>query len=582
MSLDGIMVAAIKGDLNKNLIGGRIDKVYQVDNHLITLLVRNNNYNYKLLLSSHPQFSRVNITDKNFSNPVKAPDFCMLLRKYLIRGTIVSIEQPDFERILNIEVLLHKNKYNLFVEIMGKYSNIILVNQDGIVLDSIKRITEDISRERQLYPGIKYKFPPKQNKANPLLINKEDYYNRIDNDFTQSSYKAIMYNFRGIGPYSAREIVFRAGLNPSKSYNDLTIDEKEQIWIEFNKKTNEIKNDNFQPTAGMDGEQITYISPFPLNHLDIKQREFENTGQLLDFYYQIEIVEKELNLVKKQLNAIVNNFMKKNLKKQKKFRKQLKIGENAEEFKRLGELITANIYQLKRGMKVVELIDYYDSDQKTIKIKLDPKLSPSDNAQKYYRKYNKAKKSVKHLKKQIGILRHEERYLEQVLLNIEQAESKEELGEIREELVKEGYIKEKKKKKNKGRKNNKPLPPQKFISSKGYDILVGRNNQQNDYLTKKIANSQDLWLHVKDLAGSHVIIRNHTRDEIPNETINEAAILAAYYSKGRMSENVPIDYTEVKNVKKPSGAKPGLVYYEDYQTIYATPDVELVNNLKKS
>ncbi len=580
MSLDGIMVAAISGDLNKNLIGGRIDKVYQVDNHLITLLVRNNNYNYKLLVSSHPQFSRVNITNKNFKNPLKAPDFCMLLRKYLVRGTIVSIEQPDFERILNIEVVLHKNKYNLFVEIMGKYSNIILVDQDGFVLDSIKRITEQISRERQLYPGIKYKFPPKQDKSNPLLINKEEYYNKIDNDFNQSSYKAIMYNFRGIGPYSAREIVHRADIDPSIPYSDLTIDDKDQIWKQFQININNIKNDNFKPTAGLEEEQISYISPFPLNHLDIKQKGFENTDQLLDYYYQIEIVEKELNLVKKQLNVIVNNFMKKNLKKQKKFKKQLKIGENAEKFKKLGELITANIYQLKRGLKEVELRDYYDSEQNIIKINLDPKLSPSDNAQKFYKKYNKAKKSVKHLKKQIGILRHEERYLEQVLLNIEQAENKEELGEIREELIKESYIKEKKKKK--GHKNNKPLPPQKFLSSKGYDILVGRNNQQNDYLTKRIANSQDLWLHVKDLAGSHVIIRNHTRDNIPDETINEAAILAAYYSKGRMSENVPIDYTEIKNVKKPSGAKPGLVYYENYQTIYATPNEEFIKKLKKS
>ena len=581
VSLDGIMLAAIKSDLNKTLIKGRIDKIYQVDRHLITILIRNNNYNYKLLISSHPHFARVHITEKGFNNPVKAPDFCMLLRKYLLRGTIVTIEQPDFERILNIEIELHNKKYHLFVEIMGKYSNIVLVNEDGLVLDAVKRVTPQISRERELYPGIKYKYPPKQDKLNPLLVNKEDYFDKIDDQFTQASYKAIMYNFRGIGPYSAKEIVYRAGLNPSLEYNQISVEDKNSIWESYNSIINDIRNNFFQATAGIEGDEIIYISPFALNHLDNQEKKFEDTGSLLDYYYQIEIVEKELNSSKKQLEDIVNNYLRKNLKKQKKFKKQLKEGENAEKFKKIGELITANIYQLKKGMKGIKVVDYYDSEQSEVQISLDPKLTPADNAQRYYKKYSKAKKSVKHLKKQIGKLRHEERYLEQVLLNIEQSESKEELREIREELINEAYIKNKKKKKT-ARNNNKALPPHKYISSQGYDILVGRNNHQNDYLTKKIANNQDLWLHVKNLAGSHVIIRNHTREDIPDETIEEAALIAAYYSKGRMSENVPIDYTEVKNVKKPSGAKPGLVYYEEYQTVYVTPEQELVQRLKKS
>ncbi|MFW6287637.1 MAG: Rqc2 family fibronectin-binding protein [bacterium] len=599
-SLDGIMIAAINSDLNKELIDGRIDKIYQVDKHLMTVLIRNNNYNYKLLISSHPQYSRVHITEQKFNNPVKAPDFCMLLRKYLLRGTIVKIEQPDFERILNFEILIHNKRYNLFVEIMGKYSNIILVNPEGIVLDAIKRVTDRISSERQLYPGIKYKYPPKQDKLNPLLVNQSKYIEKIEENFPHAAYKAIMYNFRGIGPYSAKEIVYRAGIDPSIKYNELNRDEKDYLFKSFDKIMTKIDNNDFLPTAGIihttgdvihttaDIEEksmsikeidIDYLSPFPLTHLDVEQKEFKSTGKLLDYYYQIEIIEKQLKGSKRQLHVIAEKYLSKNLKKQKKFNEQLEIGKNAEKYKKIGELITANIYQINKGLSEIEVVDYYDTEQNMINIKLDPRLLPSENAQKYFKKYTKAKKSVKHLKKQLGIFRHEERYLEQVILNIEQAESKEELNEIREELVSEGYIEEKKKKKT--QKNKKPLPPQKFRSTEGYDILVGRNNQQNDYLTKKLANSQDIWLHVKDLAGSHVIIRNHTRDEIPEQTIEEAAVLAAYYSKGRMSENVPIDYTEVKNVKKPAGAKPGLVYYESYQTIYATPDDVIVQRLKQ-
>lgn len=593
MSLDGIMVAAINSDLNKELIDGRIDKIYQVDKYMITLLIRNNNYNYKLLLSSHPQFSRAHITEKKFNNPIKAPDFCMLLRKYLLRGTMVKIEQPDFERLLNFEIFIHNKTYNLFVEIMGKYSNIILVNPEGIVLDAIKRVTPQISSERHLYPGIKYKYPPKQDKLNPLQFNQTNYYEQIDNDFQQSAYKAIMYNFRGIGPYSAREIVYRADIDPSKTYDELYPEEKDSIFESFNEIINKIKNNNFSPTAGIipsnSGSEIVndnkgeadiyYLSPFPLNHVDVQQKEFQSTGELLDYYYQVEIIEKQLKGIKKQLKDIVDKYLKKNLKKQRKFKAQLEVGINAENYKKIGELIKANIYQIEKGMTEIEVIDYYDKEQNKTKITLDPELIPSKNAQRYFKKYTKAKKSVKHLKKQLGILRHEERYLQQVLLNIEHTENKEELNEIKEELINENYIKEKRKKKSK--KNNRPLPPQKFRSSEGYDILVGRNNHQNDYLTKKLANSQDLWLHVKDLAGSHVIIRNHTGDDIPGQTIEEAAIIAAYYSKGRMSENIPIDYTEVKNVKKPAGAKPGLVYYESYQTIYATPNEDIVQKLKQ-
>ncbi|MEJ6950895.1 Rqc2 family fibronectin-binding protein [Natronospora cellulosivora (SeqCode)] len=580
MSIDGIMLAAINKELNDTLIEGRIDKIYQVNKHLVTILIRNNNFNYKLLMSSHPVFSRIHISTSSFKNPIKAPDFCMLLRKYLMRGIIKKIEQPDFERIINIEVSIYNKLYNLIIEIMGKHSNISLIDQDGIVLDSIKRVSSQISRERQLYPGIKYKYPPRQDKLNPLIVSQDNYFEKIPDDFQQAAHRAIMFNFRGIGPYSAKEIVYRANIDPTTPYNQLSKKEKFNIWNKFNEIFTNINQGNFQPSLGIKNNNIKYISAFPLKHRKEDNILYKNTGELFDFYYQNEILDKTLNQYKHKLNDISNTYLKKNLIKQEKLKSKLKVGENADEFKKIGELITANLYQIKRGMTELDVIDFYHPEQKNISLKLDPKISPSKNAQKYYKKYSKAKKSITYLKKQIAILRHEEKYLEQVLLNIEQAESEEELKEIKEELIKEGYIKENKKNK-KEKKKNKALAPHKFRSSDGFDILVGRNNHQNDYLTKKLANKEDIWLHVKDLAGSHTIIRNHTRDEIPLETIKEAAIIAAYYSKARLSENVPIDYTEIKNVNKPKGAKPGLVYYEDYQTVFATPKKKLIDKLKQ-
>ncbi|MFW6306659.1 MAG: Rqc2 family fibronectin-binding protein, partial [Bacillota bacterium] len=384
MSLDGIMLSAIKEDLINNLIDGRIDKIYQNNNNTITMIVRNNNYNYKLLLSSHPQFARLHITEKNYDNPVKPPDFCMLLRKYITRGTIVSIEQPDFERIITLNINAYNKSYYLIIEVMGKYSNIILVDSNGIVLDSIKRITSVMSSERELYPGIKYKYPPKQDKSNPLYISEDEFIDKIG-DFTQASYKAIMYNFRGIGPYSAREIVYRANIAPTTNYNLLNTAERNDLWKSYSNIINKTKEGNLEATAGIENDKVKYLSAFPLLHLEDEYdyKIFDDTGKLLDFYFTKNISGKEIKSIKKQLNDIADNYLGKNLKKQKKFRQKYKEGKNAKQFKKKGELITANIYQIKRGMKEIEVVDYYDEEQKNIKINLDPKLSPSENAQKY-------------------------------------------------------------------------------------------------------------------------------------------------------------------------------------------------------
>ncbi|RCW51399.1 MULTISPECIES: NFACT family protein [unclassified Halanaerobium] len=582
MALDGIMLSAIKSDLKQEIIGARIEKVYQIENKLLVFNLRQTGKNLNLAVSIDSQDARMHLTKLNYDFPPYPPDFCMLLRKHLKDTYIKEIIQPDFERIIEIIIEKRNNKFKLISELMGKYSNIILVDDKGIVLDSLKRIGKKISRKRQLYPGIKYEYPPGQNKFNPIKVrSKTDIFSAVKKDLEQSAFKSIMYNFRGIGPYSAKEIAYQAEVDYNKSYQNLNKAEKNALADEFLSLTENIKNKNFKPTLGIkENFEIDYISAFPLEHRQAAEHKtFENTGEMLDYYYRFFIKEKELNKLKKQLSQITGSFLNNNKEKQKKLYKKLKESKNAEKYKKIGEIITANIYQLEKGMEKAVLTDFYSEKQNNINIDLDPSLTPSENAQKYFKKYNKLKKSVNYIKKEIAKLRHEEKYLDQVSLNIKQAEKKEELEEIKEELKSEGYIKEKNSSRRKINSRPDKSSPRKFFSSDGYTILVGRNNRQNDNLTKKIANPGDIWLHTKTIAGSHVIIKRDTDKDVPERTLNEAAVLAAYYSKARQSKNVPVDFTEVQNVNKPKGARPGLVYYDDYKTIYTDPDEKLVERL---
>ncbi|TDO87800.1 putative ribosome quality control (RQC) complex YloA/Tae2 family protein [Halanaerobium saccharolyticum] len=571
MAFDGIMLSALKDNLKEKITGARIEKAYQIDKKYLIIRLRNNNQNLELLISTDPQGARMNLTELDFDFPSYPPDFCMMLRKYLKNSYIQQIVQPKFERMIRIDIEKRGKKFSLIAELMGKYSNVILLDDNEMVLDAMKRITEKQNSERQLYPGIKYQNPPGQDKLNPLELNTKDEFRQIiEEDFSQAAFRAVMYNFRGIGPYSAREIVFRAGIDPSENYNDLSDSEKNRIAKSLLNLFAQFKKGIYNPVLAIEKGEVDYISAFILKHRDPEKiKKFEDLDLMMDYYFREFLKDRELKRGIRELNKVVNTYLNKNLKKQKKLKKQLQESKNAEKYKKMGELITANIYQIDRGDKKVVVNDYYSKDQNEIEIKLDPSKSASENAQKYFKKYNKLKKSVKHLKREIAKLRHEEKYLKQVSMNIEQAETLDDLEEIKEELKEENYIK--KQKQNKRNKSNKKLPPRKFISSDGYQILVGRNNKQNDRLTKKIANDGDIWLHTKVIAGSHVIIKRDTEKEVPDQTLTEAAAVAAYYSKARESTNVPIDYTPVENVNKPKGAKPGLVYYEKYQTIYIDP-----------
>jgi predicted ribosome quality control (RQC) complex YloA/Tae2 family protein len=579
MSIDGILLSAIKTNLNNKLKGGRIDKIYQPSKKNITITVRNDNYNHQLLISSDSRESRIQITEFDFENPQFPPDFCMLLRKYLMRGIIKDISQPKFERIMKIEIESYNKLYYMFIEIMGRYNNIILTNKNLLVLDAITRLSRN--NKRDIYPGSQYEFPPGQDKSNPLKVDKESFFNKIPSDFDKKVYHAIMFNFRGIGPASSKEIGARANLDYNRKYNELSPNEKGKLYESFKNIFVNVKQNKYNPSIGFKTQEIDYFSAFELTYKDNidKVINFKDTDQLFEYYYKNYLKDIELKEKKKELKGVVNGFLKKNNRKQNEFKDELKENENYDLFKQKGELIKANLHQIEKGSKEVKLTNYYDPEQKVITISLNPKKDAIENAQKYFKKYQKAKKSLKHLKRQIGKLRHEEKYLNQVLFNIEDANDLNELYEIENELREEGYIKKQKQKNN---QKNKKIKPYKYRTNDDYEVLIGRNNKQNDKLTKYIANDGDIWLHTKKIAGSHVIIRNHTNDKVPEDTIIEAARLAAYFSKAKESKNVPIDFTPVENVNKPKGAKPGLVYYDDYNTVYVDPaEEEVIEKIEK-
>ncbi|MFP4199365.1 MAG: NFACT family protein, partial [Halanaerobium sp.] len=382
MAFDGIMLSALKDNLKEKIIGARIEKAYQIDKKYLIIRLRNNNQNLELLISTDPQGARINLTELDFDFPSYPPDFCMMLRKYLKNSYIQNIVQPDFERMVRIDIEKRGKEFSLIAELMGKYSNVILLDDNEMVLDAMKRITEKQNTERQLYPGIKYEKPPAQNKLNPLeLKNKEEFRQIVEEDFSQAAFRAVMYNFRGIGPYSAREIVYRAGIDPSENYNSLTDSQKNKIAESMLKLFSEFRKGLYKPVIATENGEVDYISAFILNHRDPEKiKTFENLDQMMDYYFKEFLKDRELKRAIRELNKVVNNYLNKNIKKQKKLKKQLQESKDAEKYKKMGELITANIYQINRGDEKIVVNDYYSDDQEEIEIKLDPSKSPSDNA----------------------------------------------------------------------------------------------------------------------------------------------------------------------------------------------------------
>ncbi|MBS4536119.1 NFACT family protein [Clostridium sp. D2Q-14] len=589
MSLDGITLRSLVHELSNTLIEGKINKIYQPENDELLISIRNKGKNEKLILSASSNNPRIHFTNSTKENPQSPPMFCMLLRKHLQNGKILSIKQQYLERIIKITISNYDelgvlSEKELIIEIMGRHSNIILIEKrTKKIIDAIKRITPDISSVRQVLPGVKYQLPPNQNKLNPLKLNKEQFFNIINNvNEGNKIYKFIYENFVGISPLIAKEICSRENIYENSLIGGLNEEDKEKIFLSFKKLINDVINNNNKPSM-IYNEYKTKILGFSSIDLtqfkESKKVYFNSISDLLNTVYETKdrldrIQQKSLSL-KKHIKTKLDRDKNK-LAKQKE---ELFNAKNREKYKIYGELITANIYKIEKGMDILTTENYYDNNN-LIEIKLNPNLTPSENAQKYFKRYNKLKNAFNEVSIQISQTKEEINYLEHILLSIENSTDLSELEEIKEELIDGGYVKYRRKNKSREKKNIKSKPLH-FISSDGFDMYVGKNNRQNDYLTLKFADKEDIWLHTKDIPGSHIIIRKNNK-EVPEETLYEAALLAAFHSKGKMSSNVAIDYTEKKNVKKPNRAKPGMVIYENNNTLYVTPTEKEISKIEKN
>lgn len=581
MSFDGLVTNSIVRELKNRISDGKINQVYQPERDEIIIQIRTFEGNYKLLMSASASNSRVHFTESKKENPITAPLFCMILRKHLCGGKIVSVEQDGFDRVVKIGVesyteLGDLTVKTLIIEIMNRHSNIILVGSDGKIIDSVKHIDLTVSAVRQVLPGFPYELPPAQNKINPTECGKEEIFSALSSvSEGKGADKALVEIFLGVSPLVSREILYRFCGDMQKMMSEIDVREYADFVYEF---FTPVRQGDFSPCIVLDTDKKPVaFSCVKLTQYGENIIEQDGISQAVDGFYMSRGMHEHITQRSAHIVKIINNNIERCRKKLAIHTENLKKSQNRDKYKMYGDLLTANVYRMENGMEKIEVENYYENPVSSVTISLKADLSPSGNAQRYYKLYQKAKTTEMYAKEQIKEAEDELYYLETVLESVNKAETASDIAEIKDELADGGYVP---KVKNKKSKLMKKTAPMEFLSSDGYKILVGRNNHQNDMLTVKMAFSTDIWLHTKIIPGSHTIIRAEGKSDIPETTIMEAARLAAYFSKAKNSTQVPVDFTVVKNVKKPSGAKPGLVIYDNYNTVYVTPDEELVKKLK--
>lgn len=580
MSFDGIVTGAVTRELREALVGGKIEKIYQPEADEIICSIHSGRERYRLYLSSNSSHARMHLIQEPTVNPQNPPSFCMLLRKHIQGGRINDIIQKDSERIVEITVdtvneLGFTVNRKLIVEIMGKHSNIVLVDlHTERIIDSIKRISIDVNRYRQLLPGLPYIYPPNQGKRSLFQLTSGDMESILAGH--PSAAKALVAGIEGISPSFAEELIRQAASYSANSPSGETAEEPlsstispDGLFSVLHRVAQQLQTMNFKPQVYLDeSDSPVDFHVFPLKNLTecCHVLPFSTAGEAAAYFYAHKASSNRIHQKSSDLERTLNVHLDKLYLKKQRLLEDLQKAENADHLRLCGELLTAAIPLVKPGATSAQVPNYYDNS--TLNILLDPRFSAADNAQRYYKKYAKAKTAVKEKKIQLGENGQEIQYLESCLTFIQSASNFEEVDAIRQELVEGGYLKRRKKNGPKAQKD-KPAPHS-FTTADGFRILVGRNNKENDYLTLKLANKQDLWFHTKDIPGSHVILFTEGR-EISETAILQAAGLAAYYSKGQQSENVPVDYTTIRHVKKPSGAKPGMVIFTDNKTIYVMP-----------
>lgn len=581
MALDGITLGLIKNELKNYLIGSKIDKIHQPSKNELVFIMRTRNGGYRLYLSCDGQSPRVHLTRYNLENPKTPPMLCMLLRKRLAGAVLTEIKQIKNDRILIFEFdgtteIGDRTKYYVICEIMGQRSNIILCDNDYKIIDALKRIDEEKSQIREILPGLRYELPPMQEKCDILIDDAKIITEKVLLLSDKMLSKALIDTIEGISPIVSRELAYRT-VFADKQVGTLLPIEIERLENQIKTLKNEIlNNQEFFVLNSVDGV------PFDFSFTNVRQygntldkKAYGSISELLDdFYFE----KDKINRIKRKasdLFKLLNSAVERTTRKINNRRVELEKSENREELRIFAELITANQYRLTEKSSVYTLENYYDNNN-SVDIPVNPALSAQQNAQKYYKEYKKATNAEKLLHNLIEEGEQELIYLDTVLDNLSRADSDRDISEIRDELEQGGYVKSRK---NYKQKKEKALPPLEFMSSDGFKILVGRNNIQNDMLTLKTAKNYDMWLHVQKHAGSHTIIIADKK-EITETAILEAASIAAFHSKAKDSSQVAVDYTLIKNVKKPVGAKPGKVIYNTYNTVYVTPTKELVEKLK--
>ncbi len=575
MSFDGFVTHGVAYELNNTIVGGKIDKVHQPERDEIILQIRTSNGTHRLLLSANASHPRVHLTNISRENPMTPPMLCMLMRKHFQGNKILRITQTGFDRVLRIETEGRNEmgdicRRDIVVEIMGRHSNIILVDENNKIMDSAKHVDFTVSAVRQILPGLFYETPPEQEKLSPDNYSLLDLMTSLDNAPEDTLLdKFLLSSFTGMSPLLAREIVYRFCHNTRITRGEINT---AAFLTEVDSFLKEICANQYAPTLviSQDEKKPAAFSCIKLTQYEggATLEESDSISSVIDGYYEKRAQRDHMNQKMSHLYKLVQNNLERCEKKLVLHRENLEKSKNRETYKIYGDLITANLYRLSGGMKELEAENYFSENLETVKIPLKEDLSPSQNAQRYYKLYTKAKITELHAIEEIAKAEEEKSYLESVLESLEKAESPADLAEIRGELVDEGYLPKTNTKQPKTQKKSEPM---RYTSSDGYEILVGRNNKQNDELTIRMAYSTDWWFHTKDIPGSHVIVRARGEEEIPDNTVLEAAALAAYYSKAQNSAKVPVDYTTVKNVKKPNGAKPGMVIYDHYYTLLTDP-----------
>lgn len=582
MAFDGLVISNLVYELNNTILNAKISKIAQPENDELLFTLKGTNGQFRLAMSASASLPFLYLTDNNKPSPMTAPNFCMVLRKHIGNGRITRIYQPHMERIINFEIE-HLDEMGdlctktLIVELMGKHSNIIFCNADGMIIDSIKRVSAMMSSVREVLPGRAYCIPATQDdKLNPLEVTEEAFMESVMTKPTSIT-KAIYTSFTGISPVIAAEICYRASIDGDMPVDSLSADGKKHLFNNFTWLMEDVKNHDYCPNIVTRGKEPIDFSCFKLteyveNHnrgtqstdtalsdTDIyTMKQYDSMSLVLEEYYASKNVYTRIRQKSVDLRKIVSTALDRNRKKFQLQKKQLKDTEKRDKYKVYGELIHTYGYGLEEGAKELEALNYYTNEN--IKIPLDPDLDAKANAQKYFDKYNKLKRTYEALTELIEETRSEIVHLESIATSLDIALTEDDLVQIKEELVEFGYIKRKRTDK-KAKIKSKPFH---YLSSDGYHIYVGKNNYQNEELTFKFATGNDWWFHAKGMPGSHVVVKANN-EELPDRVFEEAGKLAAYYSKGRENDKIEIDYLQKKNVKKPNGSAPGfVVYYTNY------------------